>query len=104
MFRDCPPASGGLVGNLAVRPVRAPERKVVGQPPLRAGVGLRVGPAARIAANGPLRLPATEAVETVWSLTSPELHPLLTRIRGWKRRRYADSLTESLATLLLPAT
>jgi len=56
-----------------------------------------------LAANGPLRLPATEAVETVWALTSPELHQLLVRGRGWKGRRYAGWLADSLAALLLPS-
>ncbi len=56
---------------------------------------------AALAANGPLRLPEDEAVETVWALTSPELHQLLTRERGWSRRRYRDWLAESLARLLL---
>ena len=54
-----------------------------------------------LAANGPLRLPADQAVETVWALTSPELHQLLVRVRGWTRRRYTDWLTDSLAVLLL---
>jgi len=55
-----------------------------------------------LAANGPLRLPADEAVESVWALTSPELHQLLTRVRGWTRDRYCDWLADSLARLLLP--
>ncbi len=55
-----------------------------------------------LAANGPLRLPAGEAVETVWALTSPELHQLLVRLRGWTRRRYEEWLAASLAELLLP--
>ena len=38
-----------------------------------------------LAANGPLRLPDDEALETVWALTSPELHQLLVRVRGWTR-------------------
>ena len=54
-----------------------------------------------LAANGPLRLRHDEAVETVWALASPELHQLLTRIRGWTRRRYCDWLADSLAQLLL---
>ena len=54
-----------------------------------------------LAANGPLRLGAEDAVETVWALTSPELHQLLTRVRGWTRRRYCDWLARSLAALLL---
>lgn len=51
--------------------------------------------------NGPLRLDRDGAVETVWALTSPELHQLLTRIRGWTRERYCDWLADSLAQLLL---
>ena len=56
-----------------------------------------------LAANGPLRLGDGEAVETVWALTSPELHQLLSRVRGWDRRRYCDWLADGLAQLLLPA-
>ena len=41
------------------------------------------------------------AVETVWALTSPELHQLLVRVRGWTRHRYTRWLAESLDTLLL---
>ena len=55
-----------------------------------------------LAANGPLRLQEDEAVETVWALTSPELHQLLIRMRGWTRQRYCDWLATSLAELLLP--
>ena len=51
--------------------------------------------------NGPLRLPSDEAVETVWALTSPELHQLHSRVGGWTRRRYRDWLADSLAQLLL---
>jgi AcrR family transcriptional regulator len=51
--------------------------------------------------NGPLRLEKEEAVETVWALTSPELHQLLVRVRGWTRQRYRDWLAASLAALLL---
>ena len=54
-----------------------------------------------LTANGPLRLPDDEAVETVWALTSPELHQLLTRVRGWTRRRYCAWLADSLAQLVL---
>lgn len=54
-----------------------------------------------LAANGPLRLPNDQAVETVWALTSPELHQLLVRVRGWTRRRYSDWLSDSLAEVLL---
>jgi hypothetical protein len=55
-----------------------------------------------LAANGPLRLGDEEAVESVWALTSPELHQLLRRQRGWSRRRYQDWLAASLVELLLP--
>jgi AcrR family transcriptional regulator len=54
-----------------------------------------------LAANGPLRIPDREALDTVWALTSPELHQLLVRVRGWKRRRYAEWLGETLAAVLL---
>lgn len=54
-----------------------------------------------LASNGPLRLSDEAAAETVWALTSPELHQLLTRVRGWTRRRYCAWLAESLAQLLL---
>ena len=54
-----------------------------------------------LSANAPLRLPADQAVETVWALTSPELHQLLVRVRGWTRHRYTHGLAESLDTLLL---
>jgi AcrR family transcriptional regulator len=55
-----------------------------------------------LAANGPLRLPLDAATETVWAVTSPELHQLLVRQRRWSRRRYTAWLTESLEALLLP--
>jgi AcrR family transcriptional regulator len=55
-----------------------------------------------LAANGPLRLPAEEAVETVWALTSPELYELLVRERGWTRQQYEEWLAAGLARLLLP--
>jgi AcrR family transcriptional regulator len=54
-----------------------------------------------LASNGRLRLERGDAVETVWALTSPELHQLLVRIRGWSRRRYCEWLADSLAALLL---
>lgn len=57
-----------------------------------------------LAVNGPLRLRTNEAVETVWALTSPELHQLLSRVRGWTRRRYCDWLAASLAQLLLESS
>jgi AcrR family transcriptional regulator len=55
-----------------------------------------------LAANGPLRFPADEALDTVWALTSPELHQLLVGQRGWTRPRYEEWLATSLAGLLLP--
>ncbi len=54
-----------------------------------------------LAANGPLRLPVDQAIDTVWALTSPELHQLFVRIRGWTRRRYTDWLADSLDALLI---
>lgn len=54
-----------------------------------------------LAANAPLRATPEEAVDTVWSLASPELHTLLTQVAGWSRKRYAAWLAESLAALLL---
>jgi AcrR family transcriptional regulator len=55
-----------------------------------------------LAANGPLRVSTDKALDSVWALTSPELHQLLSRVRGWSRRRYRDWLSDSLAALLLP--
>ena len=54
-----------------------------------------------LAANRPLKVPPDEALETVWALTSPELHQLLVRVRGWTSDRYRDWLTDSLSALLL---
>lgn len=54
-----------------------------------------------LATNGPLRLPPDEALDTVWALTSPELHELLVRERRWPRRRYEEWLAASLQRLLL---
>jgi AcrR family transcriptional regulator len=54
-----------------------------------------------LAVNGPLRLTPDEAVESVWALTSPELHELFSRSGGWTRGRYCDWLADSLAQLLL---
>lgn len=55
-----------------------------------------------LAVNGALRLPHDEALETAWALTSPELHQLLSRVRGWTRQRYRDWLADTLTQLLLP--
>jgi len=54
-----------------------------------------------LAANGPLRLSTNDAVETLWAITSPELHQLLVRTRRWTRRRYRDWLLDTLTALLL---
>jgi AcrR family transcriptional regulator len=52
-------------------------------------------------ANGPLALGTDAATELVWALTSPELHRLLTHVRGWGRRRYCAWLVEALTAALL---
>jgi AcrR family transcriptional regulator len=57
-----------------------------------------------LSANGRLRLPREAALETVWALTSPELHQLLVRVRGWTSDRYRDWLADNLTTLLLADT
>jgi AcrR family transcriptional regulator len=54
-----------------------------------------------LAANGALRLPADDALETVWALTSPELQQLLVGERAWTRQRYEEWLVASLTGLLL---
>lgn len=53
--------------------------------------------------NGPLRpgLMPDAAAETVWALSSPDLHRLLTRRLGWNRDRYATWLSETLLATLL---
>jgi AcrR family transcriptional regulator len=54
--------------------------------------------------RGPLRrgLSQQAAAETVWALTSPDLHRLLTVDRGWTEERYESWLSETLQRLLLP--
>jgi AcrR family transcriptional regulator len=54
-----------------------------------------------LAGNGPLRLGSDDALETVWALTSPELHQLLTRVRDWNRDSYRGWLADTLERLLL---
>jgi AcrR family transcriptional regulator len=56
-----------------------------------------------LAANGPLRAGLTEgeAAAIVWTLTSPEVHRLLRRERGWTAERYRAWLGEALARTLL---
>jgi AcrR family transcriptional regulator len=55
-----------------------------------------------LAANGALRVSADVATDTVWALASPELHRLVTRERGWSRKRYSAWLADTLAATLLP--
>jgi AcrR family transcriptional regulator len=57
---------------------------------------------AALEANGQLLLDTDAATETVWALTSPELHQLLIRVRGWTRDRYCEWLATALTGLLLP--
>jgi AcrR family transcriptional regulator len=54
--------------------------------------------------RGPLRrgLSQEAAAETVWALTSPDLHRLLTVDRGWTGERYEAWLSDALQQLLLP--
>ena len=54
-----------------------------------------------LAAAGPLRVPRRHALDTVWALTSPELHQLLVQTRGWTRTTYRRWLADSLSTVLL---
>jgi AcrR family transcriptional regulator len=61
---------------------------------------LRTLPVA-LARNGPLRVDDETAAETIWALASPDLHGLLTEVRGWSRARYAAWLADSLAAILL---
>jgi AcrR family transcriptional regulator len=51
--------------------------------------------------NGQLRSAPAAATETVWALASPELYELLTRVRGWSRKRYSKWLADSLTDILL---
>ena len=56
--------------------------------------------------NGPLRpgLVLAEAVDSVWTISSSEVHHLLTADRGWEGDRYERWLVESLSLLLLGKT
>lgn len=51
--------------------------------------------------NGPLRLDREETVDTVWTITSPDVHRLLTVERGWPGERYERWLAETLERVLL---
>ncbi len=57
-----------------------------------------------LAHNGPLRpgLTESEATDTVWTLTSAEVHHLLTVDRGWSREQYIQWLSDTLVIVLLP--
>ena len=57
-----------------------------------------------LAGNGPLResLSEPEAADIVWTLTSAEVHRLLTVDRGWSGDRYESWLGDILVNLLLP--
>jgi hypothetical protein len=54
--------------------------------------------------NGPLKegLSVEEAAETVWAITSGEVHTLLVTDRGWKVEKYQGWLANALTHLLLP--
>ncbi|HEY8323076.1 MAG TPA: helix-turn-helix domain-containing protein, partial [Ktedonobacterales bacterium] len=54
--------------------------------------------------NGPLRtgLSTEQATDTVWALSSAEVHHLLTVDRGWTPERYEQWLSSALIALLLP--
>ena len=56
-----------------------------------------------LAANGPLRdgMTVEDAAETTWTLSSAEVHQLLTVDRGWSDERYEAWLRDILARLLL---
>lgn len=57
-----------------------------------------------LAHNGPLRPALTEsdATDTVWALTSAEIHHLLTVARGWSKEHYIEWLGDTLVVVLLP--
>jgi AcrR family transcriptional regulator len=57
-----------------------------------------------LSANGPLRagLDARSAAESVWALSSAELHWLLTVQRKWPAARYQQWLAGVLGAVLLP--
>jgi AcrR family transcriptional regulator len=59
--------------------------------------------AAAVMRNGPLRkqMSLEEAAETIWALSSPDLHQLLTVQLGWAQARYVAWLDEMLAVALL---
>lgn len=55
-----------------------------------------------LAASGPLRVPVSQAAETIWALASPDVARMLCDERGWSERRYAAWLEDVLVRTLLP--
>jgi AcrR family transcriptional regulator len=57
-----------------------------------------------VASNGPLRegLSVPDAADTVWTLSSAEVHHLLTVDLGWSGERYEEWLGDTLIAVLLP--
>ena|SRR5215216_2568413 len=60
----------------------------------------------QIAVNGPFRenISREDAINTVWTLTSPEVFLLLTQDRGWSKEKYAEWLADMLIRALLPVS
>ena len=58
----------------------------------------------RLSQHSPLREGPTDtqAAETIWTLTSPEVFSLLTVDRSWSREQYSRWLADALNRLLLP--
>jgi AcrR family transcriptional regulator len=54
-----------------------------------------------LATKAPLRVPPDEALDSVFALTSPELHQLVVGQRRWSYPRYRNWLTDALTALLL---
>ena len=54
--------------------------------------------------QSPLRegMTNTQAAETIWTLTSPEVFRLLTVDRAWSQEQYIQWLSDALTRLLLP--
>jgi len=57
-----------------------------------------------VAAHGPLKagLTVPDAADVTWTLTSADVHRLITVERGWSRRRYERWLSDALIAALLP--
>lgn len=54
--------------------------------------------------RGPLRagIADSTAADIMWTLTSPEVHYMLCRTRGWTRSQYEEWLRDALVRTLLP--